>query len=97
MKYIALRDFDKFKKGDLIPAEVVEDRLIRGRKIGLVDSIEVEETKETLNEVVEVIKEEILTEDSSDVSVEIKEEDITEKITEENTQNSKSSRKNKGK
>lgn len=93
MKYIALRDFDKFKKGDLIPAEVVEDRLIRGRKIGLVNSIEVEETKETLNEVVETIKEEILTEDSSDVSIEIKEEDITE----ENTQNSKSSRKNKGK
>ena len=83
----------KFKKGDLIPAEVVEDRLIRGRKIGLVNSIEVEETKETLNEVVETIKEEILTEDSSDVSIEIKEEDITE----ENTQNSKSSRKNKGK
>lgn len=88
MKYIALRDFDKFKKGDLIPAEVVEDRLIRGRKIGLVDSVEVEETKETLNEVVETIKEEILTEDSSDVSVEIKEED---------TQNAKASRKNKGK
>ncbi len=89
MKYIALRDFDKFKKGDLIPAEVVEDRLIRGRKIGLVDSIEVEETKETLNEVVETIKEEILTEDSSDVSVEIKEEEITQK--------SKASGKNKGK
>jgi tetrahydromethanopterin S-methyltransferase subunit A len=79
MAYIALRDFDKFKKGDLIPNEVVEDRLIRGKKIGLVDSIEVEETKEILNEVVETeLKEEILTEDSSEVSIEIKEEDIEE-------------------
>ena len=79
MKYIALRDFDKFKKGDLIPNEVVEDRLIRGKKIGLVDSVEVEETKEILNEVVETeLKEEILTEDSSEVSVEVKEEDIEE-------------------
>ena len=84
MTYIALRDFDKFKKGDLIPNEVVEDRLIRGKKIGLVDSKveevkEVKEIKETLNEVVETeLKEEILTEDSSNVSVEIKEEEAGE-------------------
>lgn len=79
MAYIALRDFDKFKKGDLIPNEVVEDRLIRGKKIGLVDSIEIKETKEILNEVVETeLKEEILTEDSSEVSIEIKEEDTEE-------------------
>ena len=95
MKYIALRDFDKFKKGDLIPNEIVEDRLIRGKKIGLVDSIEVEEVKEikeTLNEVVETeLKEEILTEDSSNVYVEVKEEDIEE------TEEVKVSRKNKGK
>lgn len=95
MKYIALRDFDKFKKGDLIPNEVVEDRLIRGKKIGLVDSIEVEEVKEIkeiLNEVVETeLKEEILTEDSSNVSVEVKEEDIEE------TEEVKVPRKNKGK
>lgn len=81
MAYIALRDFDKFKKGDLITNEVVEDRLIRGKKIGLVDSKveEVKEIKETLNEVVETkLKEEILTEDSSEVSIEIKEEDTEE-------------------
>lgn len=95
MKYIALRDFDKFKKGDLIPNEVVEDRLIRGKKIGLVDFKEVEEVKEikeTLNEVVETeLKEEILTEDSSNVSVEVKEEDTEE------TEELKVPRKNKGK
>lgn len=94
MKYIALRDFDKFKKGDLIPNEVVEDRLIRGKKIGLVDSKveEVKETKEILNEVVETeLKEEILTEDSSNVSVEVKEEYIEE------IEEVKVSRKNKGK
>lgn len=92
MKYIALRDFDKFKKGDLIPNEIVEDRLIRGKKIGLVDSKveEVKEIKETLNEVVETeLKEEILTEDSSNVSVEVKEEDIEE------TEEVKVPRKNK--
>ena len=89
MKYIALRDFDKFKKGDLIPNEVVEDRLIRGKKIGLVGCAKVQEP---LNEVVETeLKEEILTEDSSNVSVEIKEED-TEEIEEV-----KVPRKNKGK
>ena len=96
MAYIALRDFDKFKKGDLIPNEVVEDRLIRGKKIGLVDSIEVEETKEILKEVVETeLKEEILTEDSSNVSIEIKEED-TEEI-EEVEEESKGPKKSKGK
>lgn len=92
MKYIALRDFDKFKKGDLIPNEIVEDRLIRGKKIGLVDSKveEVKEIKGTLNEVVETeLKEEILTEDSSNVSVEVKEEDIEE------TEEVKVPRKNK--
>ena len=31
MSYIALRDFDSFKKGDLIPEDKVEDRLIRGK------------------------------------------------------------------
>ena len=97
MAYIALRDFDKFKKGDLIPNEVVEDRLIRGKKIGLVDSVEVEETKEILNEVVETeLKEEILTEDSSEVSVEVKEEDIEEDI-EEVKEESKTPKKSKGK
>ena len=78
MKYAALRDFDNFKKADLIPNEIVEDRLIRGRKIGLVNSEFIEENKElqeTLNEVVAQEVEEILTEDSSDVSVTVVEED----------------------
>lgn len=89
MKYIALRDFDKFKKGDLIPNEIVEDRLIRGKKIGLVGCAK---AQEPLNEVVETeLKEEILTEDSSNVSVEVKEEDIEE------TEEVKVPRKNKGK
>lgn len=84
MSYIALRDFDGFKKGDSIPAEFVQDRLIRGKKIGLASGStlvvsevpEVQETKEELiTEVMEVQeKEEILLEDSSDVSVEVKEE-----------------------
>lgn len=91
MKYVALRDFDNFKKGDTIPAEFVEGRLIRGKKIGLADgSIEspktVETKEEIITEVTEVVEvqetvelvEEILTEDSSDVKVEIKEEDIPE-------------------
>ena len=77
-KYVALRDFDGFKKGDSIPAEFVQDRLIRGRKIGLVNSevVEAQETKEELiTEVIETVQsEELLLEDSSDVSVEIKEE-----------------------
>ena len=79
MQYIALRDFDGFKKGDSIPAEFVQDRLIRGKKIGLSDGsepVEVQEIKEELiTEVIEVQeKEEILLEDSSAVTVEIKEE-----------------------
>lgn len=81
MVYVALRDFDGFKKGDSIPAEFVQDRLIRGRKIGLADGSvkSVEKKEELITEVVEVVKpveskEELLIEDSSDVSVEIKEE-----------------------
>ena len=87
MKYIALRDFDGFKKGDSIPAEKVEDRLIRGKKIGLVGAAKREEP---LNEVVGVVetKEEILTEDSSDVSVTVVEEDV-EEILEEKPKKSK--------
>ena len=80
MSYIALRDFDKFKKGDSIPAEFVQDRLIRGKKIGLANGSELVQIKEELiTEVIEEVeevqeKEEILLEDSSDVSVEVKEE-----------------------
>ena len=88
MQYIALRDFDGFKKGDSIPAEFVQDRLIRGKKIGLSDGsepvggLEIPEIKEELiTEVLPVLevvtnqeKEEILLEDSSAVTVEIKEE-----------------------
>ncbi len=97
MSYIALRDFDGFKKGDSIPAEIVQDRLIRGKKIGLADGskpVEVQEIKEELiTEVVEVQeKEEILLEDSSAVTVEIKEEEVTETVTEE-TKVSKKSKK----
>ena len=81
-KYVALRDFDGFKMGDSIPAEFVQDRLIRGRKIGLVNSevVEAQEIKEELiTEVIETVQsEELLLEDSSDVSVEIKEEVIPE-------------------
>lgn len=88
MAYIALRDFDGFKKGDTIPAEFVQDRLIRGRKIGLIDGTvnSAEKKEELITEVVEVVevvkstetKEELLIEDSSDVSVEIKEEIVPE-------------------
>lgn len=95
MSYIALRDFDGFKKGDSIPEEIVQDRLIRGKKIGLADgskSVEVQEIKEELiTEVVEVQeKEEILLEDSSAVEVTIKEE-VTEIVTE--TEETKVSKK----
>ena len=94
MQYIALRDFDGFKKGDSIPAEFVQDRLIRGKKIGLSDGsepVEVQEIKEELiTEVIEVQeKEEILLEDSSAVTVEIKEE------VQEETKVSKKSKKSK--
>ena len=101
MSYIALRDFDGFKKGDSIPEEIVQDRLIRGKKIGLADGSkpaeiikEVPEIKEELiTEVQEIetkedAKEEILLEDSSDVSVEIKEE-ISEEIETKETKKTK--------
>ena len=85
MTYIALRDFDGFKKGDPIPEEIVQDRLIRGKKIGLADGstpVEiVKEIKEELiTEIVEVqeTQEEILLEDSSAVMVEIEEEIVEE-------------------
>lgn len=89
MAYVALRDFDKFKKGDLIPADVVEDRLIRGRKIGLVvdSKVEIKEEKiisEVIIEEPEVkeVELQLLTEDSSDVTVqevqEIKPEPVKE-------------------
>ena len=85
MTYIALRDFDGFKKGDSIPEEIVQDRLIRGKKIGLVDGSKpveiVKEIKEELiTEIVEVqeTQEEILSEDSSAVMVEIEEEIVEE-------------------
>ena len=85
MTYIALRDFDGFKKGDSIPEEIVQDRLIRGKKIGLVDGSKpveiVKEIKEELiTEIVEVqeTQEEILLEDSSAVMVEIEEEIVEE-------------------
>lgn len=78
MSYIALRDFDNFKKGDSIPEEIVEGRLIRGKKIGLVsesESVEIQEVKEELiTEQTETFKEELLLEDSSSVTVEVKEE-----------------------
>ena len=84
MAYVALRDFDKFKKGDLIPAEVVEDRLIRGRKIGLVvdSKVEIKEEK-IINEVivqeepeVKEVELQLLTEDSSDVTVQEVQEEL---------------------
>ena len=84
MTYVALRDFDGFKKGDPIPEEIVQDRLIRGKKIGLADGskpVEVQEIKEELiTEIVEVqeTQEEILLEDSSAVMVEIEEEIVEE-------------------
>lgn len=93
MKYVALRDFDKFKKGDLIPNEVVEDRLIRGRKIGLVDSkVEIKEDKiisEVVQEEPEVkeVELQLLIEDSSDVTVQ--EEQEEQEITPESEKTSK--------
>ena len=71
MSYIALRDFDGFKKGDSIPEEIIEGRLIRGKKIGLVsgsESVEIQEVKEVKEELIteqtETFKEELLLEDS---------------------------------
>lgn len=95
MSYIALRDFDQFKKGDSIPEEIVEGRLIRGKKIGLVEvfSIEAEGTKEELiSEIVE-IKEELLLEDSSSVTVEVKEEVIPEVLAPVEAKESKKTKK----
>ena len=98
MTYIALRDFDGFKKGDSIPEEIVQDRLIRGKKIGLVEVSEIGDVKEIkeelITEIVEVQEtEEILLEDSSDVSVEIKEEDIPEVLAPVETKVSKKTKK----
>lgn len=94
MTYIALRDFDKFKKGDLIPNEVVEDRLIRGRKIGLVDSkVEIKEDKIIISEVVQEepevreVKLQLLIEDSSDVTVQEEQEEL--EVTPESEKTSK--------
>ena len=84
MTYIALRDFDGFKKGDPIPEEIVQDRLIRGKKIGLAEVSEIGDVKEIkeelITEIVEVqeTQEEILLEDSSAVMVEIEEEIVEE-------------------
>ena len=81
MSYIALRDFDGFKKGDSIPEEIVQDRLIRGKKIGLADgSAEVQEKEEIIPELItEVVElqqnEELLLEDSSSVTVEVQEKE----------------------
>lgn len=93
MSYIALRDFDNFKKGDSIPEEIVEGRLIRGKKIGLAGSESVQEIKEELiTEIVEEIKEEeLLLEDSSDVIVEIKKEIVPE--VQETTKETKKAKK----
>jgi len=78
-----------FNPGDIFPAELVEDRLIRGRKIEAVDAVEtVEVVKEVITEDVkpkkskktkEVIEEveeveELLIEDSAEVEVETTEE-----------------------
>lgn len=103
MTYIALRDFDGFKKGDSIPEEIVQDRLIRGKKIGLADdskSVEIKDEiteieEELITEIVEVqeTQEEILLEDSSAVMVEIKEEDIPEVLAPVETKVSKKTKK----
>lgn len=79
MKYVALKDFNEFKKGDDVPAELVEQRLIRSKKIGIVYSDFVETKDELIVEVVtETTQEEILLEDSSDVKVITEEVEITE-------------------
>lgn len=77
MKYVALKDFNEFKKGDDVPAEFVEQRLIRSKKIGIVysDSVETKEVSEEL--IVEVVSE-ILLEDSSDVNIITEEVEIVE-------------------
>ena len=98
MSYIALRDFDGFKKGDSIPEEIIEGRLIRGKKIGLVsgsESVEIQEVKEELiTEQTETFKEELLLEDSSSVTVEVqeKEEIIPEVLAPVETKKTKKAR-----
>ena len=99
MSYIALRDFDGFKKGDSIPEEIIEGRLIRGKKIGLVsgsESVEIQEVKEELiTEQTETFKEELLLEDSSSVTVEVqeKEEIIPEVLAPVETKETKKTKK----
>ena len=82
MKYVALKDFNEFKKGDDVPAEFVEQRFSRSKKIGIVysDSVETKEVSdELIIEVVsETVQEEILLEDSSDVEVITEEVEIAE-------------------
>ena len=102
MSYIALRDFDGFKKGDSIPEEIIEGRLIRGKKIGLVsgsESVEIQEVKEEKEELIteqtETFKEELLLEDSSSVTVEVqeKEEIIPEVLAPVETKETKKTKK----
>ena len=93
MKYIALRDFETFKKGDSIPTEVVCDRLIRGRKIGLVSEKETKEIKEIVETKVQKEPElELLTEDGSEVSVVEETVEIIEENVEVTTEKSKKKR-----
>jgi hypothetical protein len=71
-----------FNPGDIFPIELVEDRLIRGRKIEAVEAVEVitedvkpkksKKIKEVIEEVEEV--EELLIDDSAEVEVETTEE-----------------------
>lgn len=78
-----------FNPGDIFPVELVEDRLIRGRKIEAVDAVDAVETVEVVKEIItedvkpkkskktkEVIEEveELLIEDSAEVEVETTEE-----------------------
>jgi hypothetical protein len=82
MKYVALKDFNEFKIGDDVPAEFVEQRFIRSKKIGIVysDSVETKEVSEELivEFVPETVQEEILLEDSSAVEVITEEVEIVE-------------------
>jgi len=74
-----------FNPGDIFPIELIEDRLIRGRKIEAVEAVEAVEVitedvkpkkskkiKEVIEEVEEV--EELLIDDSAEVEVETTEE-----------------------
>lgn len=83
--YKAIKNFDlngqKFAIGDEVSAELVEDRLIRGKKIVLVSG-EIKEPVKAQELIIETVeaqdlaKQEILTEDSSDVEVKVVEEEI---------------------